>query len=168
MKCARHAIHMCSPDARDHDVPERVERSWPRRVLANAVLACLFGACASGQGGISSTTTSRLASAAARDAEAVFIVTSHYPGPVSLYATHGGSRARLGTLAAWSTIHFEVPPVMVGRGRVIRLVARPIGERRDVTTEAFAVERGDRVFWTLTRPIEGSPATLHVELTSSR
>lgn len=33
---------------------------------------------------------------------------------------------------------------------------------------SFGVERGDQVFWRLTRRIESSPATLRVELTGRR
>jgi hypothetical protein len=140
----------------------------PTPTLATAVLVCLFSACASSQGGTSGGMTPPPTAVGSPAAEAVFVVASQHPDPVSLYATNGALRVRLGTLTAWRTLHVQVPPLMVGRGRVVRLVARPIGARRDVATEAFAVERGDQVFWTLTRRLESSPATLHVDLARGR
>lgn len=49
---------------------------------------------------------------------------------------------------------------------MVHLLARPLGERTEVMTEAFDVERGDRVRWTLLWPLDGSIATLQVRLGS--
>ncbi len=130
------------------------------RALKTVVLACLVGACGSGR----ASGPGPAADLAPATAAAEFVLTSHYPGPVSVYAKSGASRIRLATLTGWRTVRIPVPRDVVGRGRVVRLMARPIGETRQVITEAFSVEDGDRVLWTVIQPIGSSAVTLRVDL----
>lgn len=152
---------------------ESVE-AWVARIAMVAV-PCIIGACASAPGGGSAAPSGSLAGGATADGAlrgpegrppAVFIVESQHPGPVSVYATNGASRVRLATVTAWRTVRLPVPPDMVGRGRVVRLVARPVADRTRVVKEAIAVEPGNRVTWTILDPIESSIATLRVTLST--
>lgn len=100
----------------------------------------------------------------ARQAE--LVIDSQYPGPVTIYVVTHGIRRRLAMVSAFRSVRLVVPPELVGRGRVVHLLARPLGERSEVVTEAFDVERGDRVRWTLLSPLESSISTLQVGLGS--
>lgn len=100
----------------------------------------------------------------ADDPSAEFIIENQHPGPVIVSATSGALRIRLATVTSWRDRRVSVPPLLVGRGRVVRLVARPVGSRDEVATEVFAVDPGDRVYWTLMSRVESSPATLRVQM----
>lgn len=126
-------------------------------------LSILAAACSSAAPGRLESSPTPVAETARR---AELLVDSRYPGPVIVYAVTHGLRQRLGTVTAFRSVRLVLPPDLLRRGRVVHLLARPLGERTEVVTEAFDVEGGDRVRWTLLWPLEGSIATLHVELGS--
>ena len=94
---------------------------------------------------------------------AVFVVDSRLVGPVSVYATTGVSRVRLGTINVSQEATWAVPSEMVGRGRTVRLVLDQVGGP-SVATEQFAIEAGDVVFLTVTEQIFQSGATLRIQM----
>lgn len=95
---------------------------------------------------------------------AELVLTSRYPGPVTVHAASGALRVRLATVTAHREARVVFPPELVGRGADVHLLARPVGGGAQVRTEGFRIEAGDRVFWTLLQPLESSIATLRVRL----
>jgi hypothetical protein len=94
--------------------------------------------------------------------ESLFEIESRYPGPVTVWVVGGVRRVRLGTVSIGQALRQPVPGDFIGRGAVVRLVARPVGGSAEVATETFSVEVGDRVSWTVIRPLASSVATLKV------
>jgi hypothetical protein len=99
-----------------------------------------------------------------RASESLFEIESRYPGPVTVWVVGGVRRVRLGTVSIGQGLRLAVPEDFIGRGAVVRLVARPVGGSAEVVTETFSVEVGDRVSWTVIRPLASSVATLKVGL----
>ena len=94
---------------------------------------------------------------------AVFVVDSRLVGPVSVYATTGVNRVRLGTINVSQEKSWPVPEDMVGRGHTVRLVLDQVGGP-SVATERFSVEAGDTVYLTVTEQIFQSGVTLRVQM----
>lgn len=122
-----------------------------------AVLAaCATGAKTDGAG-------TEAANASGRNLpRAELVLTSRHPGPVRVYAVSGALRVRMGTVTAFRDARMVFPPELVGRGADVHLLARPVGDPAEVMTEAFRVEAGDVVGWTLLQPLETSIATLRL------
>lgn len=104
------------------------------------------------------------AEAWADELRTVVVVRSDIPGPITIHALAGGLAVRLGTVSIGREARWPLPPMMVERGRIVRLRARPVSAFRSVTTEAFAVGEGDRVYWRLTPPLRSSIASLRVRI----
>jgi hypothetical protein len=130
-------------------------------MFRTCLLTLILGGCQSAAGSAASGYGPGVPPSDGREAE--FVVESQIPGPVQLYAVYGALRVRLGTLTAWHPTRFPVPIELIGKGSGVRLLARAVGDRREVRTEPFAVQTGDRVLWTLLQPIESSVATLRIE-----
>lgn len=140
---------------------ERAERPAGSPILALSTVLAL-AACAGA--GSEPGADARAAAARPDQARTVFAVRSDLPGPVTVHALAGGLVVRLGTVAVGREALWPVPPQMVDRGRIVQLRARPVGASRSVTTEAFAVGEGDRVYWRLTHPLPSSIASLRVRM----
>lgn len=68
---------------------------------------------------------------------------------VEVYLTRDGTRTRLGLVTAGSTTIFPVPSDMIGATGDLRLIAEPVGAVLDFASEAFQVDPGRVVEWTI-------------------
>ena len=94
--------------------------------------------------------------------ETLLVLDSRFPGPVTVWVVRGVHRVRLGTVAFGRALRLTVPGEFIGHGRVVRLVARPVGGGGQVTTEEFDVDVGDRIMWTVIEPLRNSGSTLRI------
>jgi hypothetical protein len=76
-------------------------------------------------------------------------VTNHNWLDVVISVVHDGLRTRVGTASASSSSSFALPARLLGQGREIRLVGRPIGGASSVITETIVVQPGQYIEWTL-------------------
>lgn len=157
---------MAAPVPGDLAPPPTVWRPAPRTslrlaargllvLLVTTVLACGAGRTGGEEGAAGGEAVEREG--------AVFVLDSRLVGPVSVYATTGVSRVRLGTINVSQEVRWPVPREMLGRGRSVRLILDQVGGPA-VATEQFAVEAGDVVYLTITEQIYQSPATLRVRV----
>lgn len=126
------------------------------------VTCILFGLGACATGGRSVEPQPGTPQAESNPTEALLEIDSRFPGPVTVWATRGVLRVRLGTVTIGRVLRLSVPQEFVGQGRVVRLLARPVGGGGQVTTETFDVDLGDRVMWTVIEPLASSVATLRI------
>lgn len=147
--------------AHDHVRRERAGGAAPRlsalllAVLLAGAVACGAGRSGGSEGAAASDTATRQG--------AVFVIDSRLVGPVSVYASRGVGRVRLGTINVSQEVRWPVPSDMVGQGRTVRLILDQVGGP-SVATEQFAVESGDVVYLTVTERIYQSPSTLRVRV----
>lgn len=142
--------------------PRREEARAARRLPALLLAVLLAGAVACGAGRSGERESAAASDTATREG-AVFVIDSRLVGPVSVYASRGVGRVRLGTINVSQEVRWPVPSDMVGQGRTVRLVLDQVGGP-SVATEQFAVESGDVVYLTITERIYQSPATLRVRV----
>ena len=148
-------------DSRTPPPPSGLAR--PSRSGAAPLVLLLALAALAACGGARAGAGADEGAAAAEPEGAVFVVDSRLVGPVSVYATTGVSRVRLGTINVSQEATWPVPAEMVGRGRTVRLVLDQVGGP-SVATEQFAVEAGDTVYLTVTEQIFQSGATLRIQM----
>jgi hypothetical protein len=89
-------------------------------------------------------------------AEWSLTVKNHHWLDVSIQVIYDGQRSRVGTVPVARAQTYVLPSFMIGTGRTIRLEANPVGSPRRMTTEAFTVQGGQHVEWTLETELDRS------------
>jgi hypothetical protein len=133
-------------------------RSGHRRVEAalTSILAALV-LCASGcarhgaeAGGVS-----------ASRAEVALVVENHHWSDVIVSVLHDGVVERIGLATAVKTSTFIIPSRRLGTSGLIRLRGHPVGAPDDHTTDAFLIQPGQEIEWTLESDLARSSVAVH-------
>ena len=81
--------------------------------------------------------------------DVVLQVENHHWNDVVVYLLHDGVEDRLGLATAVKTSTFTIPSRRLGAGGVIQLRGHPVGAPDSHTSEAFTVQSGQQIQWTL-------------------
>jgi hypothetical protein len=92
---------------------------------------------------------------------ALLRVESRNRADVTIYATRGAVRTRLGMVSAASARDFAIPASFVNDPGGFRLVADPVGSRGTLTSEPIVVRAGQRVVWTLETTLSRSSIAVY-------
>ncbi len=133
------------------DRPRRTER-WTAPIL---LLLSLLGAsgCARHQ------PESRAGSDPGADI--ALVVENHHWSDVVVYLLHDGVLDRIGLATAVKTSTFVIPSRRLGAAGLVRLRGHPVGAPDDHTTEAFVVQPGQEIEWTLESDLAHSSVAVH-------
>jgi len=137
-------------DAR-RDRLRRPERSTARILLVLALLgssSCARHATESG-------------AASESGADIALVVENHHWSDVIVYLLHDGVSDRIGLATAVKTSIFIIPSRRLGTAALIRLRGHPVGAPDDHTTEAFVVQPGQEIEWTLESDLARSSVAVH-------
>jgi hypothetical protein len=131
--------------------PRRTDRSPARLFLALALLGpsgCARPGVESGAGSESR-------------AEIALVVENHHWSDVIVYLLHDGVVDRIGLATAVKTSTFIIPSRRLGPAGLVRLRGHPVGAPDDHTTEAFLVQPGQEIVWTLESDLARSSVAVH-------
>ena len=81
--------------------------------------------------------------------DVVLVVENHHWNDIVVYLLHDGVADRLGLATAVKTSTFSIPSRRLGTAGVIQLRAHPVGAPDSHTSEAFTVQPGQQIQWTL-------------------
>lgn len=90
------------------------------------------------------------------DREVTVHVKNHNWNTIHVYAIGSGQRKSLGQLATNDSATFTISESIAGTQRELRLLADPIGSRRQHVSERILFEPGDRIEWTVQNDLDQS------------
>ena len=93
--------------------------------------------------------------------EIVLVVENHHWNDVVVSVLHDGVVDRVGLATAVKTSTFILPSRRLGTSGVIRLRGHAVGAPDDHTTDAFPVQPGQQIQWTLESDLERSSVAVH-------
>jgi hypothetical protein len=125
-----------------------------RRLLWIGAAAAVLGAC-------SHRHSDEGEAAPAVDQGWTLTIINHHWLDVSIYVTTDGQRSHVGFVTATQTVSFDMPARTIAAGRLITLVADPVGGPRSVQSERLAVQGGQSVEWTLEHGLERSTVAVY-------
>jgi hypothetical protein len=103
----------------------------------------------------------RVDSAPARVDDIPLQIANHNWLDITIYVLHDGQPTRLGIADATSNASFTLPSRLLGQGRELRLIGRPIGGTGAVITETIVVQPGQYVEWTLESDLNRSAIAVY-------
>jgi hypothetical protein len=132
-------------------------RTGPRRAeglawLLVALILCLAGCARHG---------AESGAAAESRAEIALVVENHHWNDVVVSVLHDGVVERIGLATAVKTTTFVIPSRRLGAAGLIRLRGHPVGSPDDHTTDAFLVQPGQEIQWTLESDLARSSVAVH-------
>jgi hypothetical protein len=125
-----------------------------RRLLWIGAATAVLGACSHRSPGEGEA-------APAVDQGWTLTIINHHWLDVSVYVMTDGQRTHVGLVTATRTESFEMPARTITGGRLITLVADPVGGPRSVQSERLAVQGGQNVKWTLEHGLERSTVAVY-------
>jgi hypothetical protein len=93
--------------------------------------------------------------------QVVLVVENHHWNDVIIYLLHDGVADRLGLATAVKTSTFVIPYRRLGTAGVIQLRGHAVGAPDSHTTEAFTVQPGQDIQWTLESDLSRSSVAVH-------
>jgi hypothetical protein len=94
-------------------------------------------------------------------AEVALVVENHHWNDVVVSVLHDGVVERIGLAIAVKTTTFIIPSRRLGAAGLIRLRGHPVGAPDDHTTDAFIVQPGQEIQWTLESDLARSSVAVH-------
>jgi hypothetical protein len=94
-------------------------------------------------------------------AEISLVVENHHWNDVVVSVLHDGVVERIGLATAVKTTTFVIPSRRLGAAGLIRLRGHPVGAPDDHTTDAFLVQPGQEIQWTLESDLARSSVAVH-------
>jgi hypothetical protein len=91
----------------------------------------------------------------------VLVVENHHWNDVIVYLLHDGVSDRLGLATAVKTSTFVIPSRRLGLGGVVQLRGHPVGAPDSHTTDAFTVQPGQQIQWTLESDLSRSSVAVY-------
>jgi hypothetical protein len=95
------------------------------------------------------------------NADILLVVENHHWNDVVVYVVHDGVAERIGLATAVKTTTFIIPSRRLGAAGLIRLRGHPVGAPDDHTTDAFLVQPGQEIQWTLESDLARSSVAVH-------
>jgi hypothetical protein len=99
--------------------------------------------------------------APASSSEVVLVVENHHWNDVVVSVLHDGVVDRVGLATAVKTSTFVLPTRRLGTAGIIRLQGHAVGAPDSQTTEAFPVQPGQEIQWTLESDLSHSSIAVH-------
>jgi len=93
--------------------------------------------------------------------EIVLVVDNHHWNDVVISVLHDGVADRIGMATAVKISTFILPSRRLGTSGSIRLRAHAVGAPDDHTTDAFPVQPGQEIEWTLESDLARSSVAVH-------
>jgi hypothetical protein len=128
----------------------RVERALASLLLG--LILCAFGCARHG---------AESGAVAESRAEVALVVENHHWNDVVVSVLHDGGVERIGLATAVKTTTFIIPSRRLGAAGLIRLRGHSVGAPDDHTTDAFTVQPGQEVQWTLESDLARSSVAVH-------
>jgi len=94
-------------------------------------------------------------------AEIALVVENHHWNDVVISVLHDGVVERIGLATAVKTTTFVIPSGRLGAAGLIRLRGHAVGAPDDQTTDAFLVQPGQEIQWTLESDLARSSVAVH-------
>jgi hypothetical protein len=94
-------------------------------------------------------------------AEIVLVIENHHWNDVIVSVLHDGVVDRIGLATAVKTSSFVIPSRRLGPTGIIRLRGHAVGAPDDHTSDAFPVQPGQEVEWTLESDLAHSSVAVH-------
>jgi hypothetical protein len=94
-------------------------------------------------------------------ADIALVVENHHWSDVIVYLLHDGVLDRIGLATAVKTSTFIIPSRRLGPAGLVRLRGHPMGAPDDHTTDAFVVQPGQEIEWTLESDLARSSVAVH-------
>jgi hypothetical protein len=94
-------------------------------------------------------------------AEIALVVENHHWNDVVVSVLHDGIVERIGLATAVKTTTFVIPSRRLGAAGLIRLRGHPVGAPDSHTTDAFLVQPGQEIQWTLESDLARSSVAVH-------
>ena len=93
--------------------------------------------------------------------EVVLVIDNHHWNDVIISVLHDGVVDRIGMATAVKPSTFIIPSRRLGTSGIIRLRAHAVGAPDDHTTDAFPVQPGQEIEWTLESDLARSSVAVH-------
>ena len=93
--------------------------------------------------------------------EIALVVENHHWNDVVVSVVHDGVAERVGLAIATKTSTFFFPSRRLGTSGLIRLRGHAVGAPDDHTTEAFLIQPGQEIQWTLESDLARSSVAVH-------
>lgn len=93
--------------------------------------------------------------------EIALVVENHHWSDVIVSVLHDGVLERIGLATAVKTSTFIIPSRRLGTSGLIRLRGHAVGAPDDHTTDAFVVQPGQEIQWTLESDLARSSVAVH-------
>lgn len=138
----------------------RARRATRRRTDAppKSILAALLVLGAIGCGGHSGKASEP---APQSTGEVLLVVENHHWNDVVVSVLHDGVVDRVGLVTAVKTSTFVLPSRRLGPAGIIRLRAHAVGAPDSHTSDAFPVQPGQEIQWTLESDLSHSSVAVH-------
>jgi hypothetical protein len=94
-------------------------------------------------------------------ADIALVVENHHWSDVVVYLLHDGVTDRIGLATAVKTSTFVIPSRRLGTAGLVQLRGHAVGAPDDHTTEAFIVQPGQEIEWTLESDLARSSVAVH-------
>jgi hypothetical protein len=94
-------------------------------------------------------------------AEIALVVENHHWSDVIVSVVHDGVVERIGLATAVKTSTFIIPIRRLGTSGLIRLRGHAVGAPEDHTTDAFLIQPGQEIDWTLESDLARSSVAVH-------
>ncbi len=89
-------------------------------------------------------------------------VINHNWSDITIYVVQPGAQPiRLGMVTSLGRATFKVPDDLVGSGRVVQLMADPVGQREAFLSEVIQVFPGDQIEWRLENRLQQSALSIY-------
>jgi hypothetical protein len=93
--------------------------------------------------------------------EIALVIDNHHWNDVVISVLHDGIVDRIGMATAVKTSTFILPSRRLGTSGIIRLRGHAVGASDDHTTDAFPVQPGQQIEWTLESDLARSSVAVH-------
>jgi hypothetical protein len=133
----------------------RTEHRHIEGALASLLVALILCASGCARHGTEAGTVSE------SRAEIALVVENHHWNDVVVSVLHDGVVERIGLATAVKTTTFVIPSRRLGAAGLIRLRGHPVGAPDDHTTDAFLVQPGQEIQWTLESDLARSSVAVH-------
>ena len=89
------------------------------------------------------------------------MVENHHWSDVIVSVVHDGVVERIGLATAVKNSTFIIPIRRLGTSGLMRLRGHPVGSPEDHTTDAFLIQPGQQIEWTLESDLARSSVAVH-------
>jgi hypothetical protein len=93
--------------------------------------------------------------------EIMLVIDNHHWNDVVISVLHDGVVDRIGMATAVKISTFTVPSRRLGTSGIIRLRGHAVGAPDDHTTDAFPIQPGQQIDWTLESDLARSSVAVH-------